>query len=175
VDGVSWCGTENDPGQHLREDDLHFIGGKCRPETVAYAATERKELVRTRPLTEKPVGIEPLRVWPEVWPAMGEVDARSSGDAGRQVVPAEACWRLEPAPHDWDDGVEPLCLFDGSIEVLKLGHMMRCYRARADDPAQLRTELLEDVGALQDAVKHPRQGGRGSLVPSDEQGDHLIT
>src|SRR5713226_4653867 len=53
--------------------------------------------------------------------------------------------------------------------------MLRRDRARADDLAQLRPELFENLRMLQAEVNRPRKGGGGRFVPGDKEGDHLIT
>src|SRR5712692_5750914 len=119
---VSRRWTEDDPGQHLRKDDLHLVNRKRGAEAVADAAAEGKEFIRARPFAEKAVGIEPFRVGPEVRPVVGKIDAWRGDDASRQVVPANAQGRVEPASHEREDRIQPLRLFDSGIQVLKLDY-----------------------------------------------------
>jgi len=72
---------------------------------VADAAAEGKEFIRARPLAEKAVGIEPVRVRPEVRPVVREIDAWRDDDTGWQITFAKAHGLMDPTSHKREDGV----------------------------------------------------------------------
>ena len=127
-----------------------------------------------RILGEEPVGIERLRIRPEVGPPLGDVGGEHQNRAGGDAAPREHVVHYRRAGDHPERRIEPQGLLEDHREVLQARQVLEARRPAAQHRGQLGLHPPHHVGVAGEEVEGPRQRRPGRLVAGDEEGDHLV-
>ena len=115
---------QRDPRQDFSQHDLHFVHRKYSTNTVTNTTAEREEVVWTDTFAIESVWIKSVRIGPDIWIMMGQINTRGDHNTSRQVLSADIHRLMREACNDGHDRMHALRFFDRGVEIFELGDML---------------------------------------------------
>ena len=115
---------------------------------MADSAAKGEKGVGINAFSNKPVGVKRLGLGPPFRSPVGEVNTRRGYTVRRYFIRPDLGGLPEIANHDRDNRIESGRLFDGRIEILKLGKVLGSYGTPSDHVLELGANFFENVRVL---------------------------